>query len=173
MNQQRPAPTNGRAVQAMPPPLPPTNFVLLPHHLQLLRLISLVFNDYDDRDVPHSFIIYIYRLLLVEIMNVMNLVIPAEVVSLTLMSGSTTSYIPTARGCTWRRCCYQQYGSRRPYYGIQNYCTRALNDLMTTKHILFWAQHTDITSPNRLRVFFQGTSLTRQMFFNSDQLNPT
>lgn len=70
MNIQRPINANGRIVQHMPPPLPPTNFVLLPHHLQLLRLLSLLFNDFDDRELPHSFVLHIYRLLLVEIMSV-------------------------------------------------------------------------------------------------------
>ncbi|KAK7693589.1 hypothetical protein QCA50_003158 [Cerrena zonata] len=123
MNQQRPAPTNGRAVQAMPPPLPPTNFVLLPHHLQLLRLISLVLNDYDDRDVPHSFIIYIYRLLLVEIMNVRQPATFQQLVA-ALEEGAVTSSMEA-------------------------------EDLI----MAFKTTHTDITSPNRLRVFFQDVTM--------------
>ena len=73
MNTQRPVNNNGRTLQSMPPPLPPTSFVLLPHHLQLLRLLELLFTDFDDVNLPHSFILHIYRLLLLEIMNVIEL----------------------------------------------------------------------------------------------------
>ena len=70
MNTQRPVNNNGRTLQSM---LPPTSFVLLPHHLQLLRLLELLFTDFDDVNLPHSFILHIYRLLLLEIMNVIEL----------------------------------------------------------------------------------------------------
>ncbi|KAI0082698.1 hypothetical protein K474DRAFT_1702690 [Panus rudis PR-1116 ss-1] len=64
-----PRPQHRAHPNGVPPP-PPTNHVLMPHHLQLMKLLGLVFHEYKEADLPKSFQLHLYRLLLVEIMEV-------------------------------------------------------------------------------------------------------
>ncbi|KAJ3479190.1 hypothetical protein NLI96_g9229 [Meripilus lineatus] len=50
--------------------LPPTSHTLQPHHLQVLKLLSLVYHKYSDDQLPANFILHVYRVVLAEISEV-------------------------------------------------------------------------------------------------------
>lgn len=51
-------------------PLPPTDHVLRPHHVDLLTLLVLTFKEFESRPLPPTFSLHLYRLLLNEISEV-------------------------------------------------------------------------------------------------------
>ena len=53
------------------PLLPPTSHTLRPYHLQTLKLLSLVFHKYGDGRLPAHFVLHMYRVLLIEISEVL------------------------------------------------------------------------------------------------------
>ncbi|KAH9951375.1 hypothetical protein B0H21DRAFT_849637 [Amylocystis lapponica] len=49
---------------------PPTNHILRPHHVQILRILMLTFKIYEDGSLPQPFLLHIYRVVLSEISEV-------------------------------------------------------------------------------------------------------
>lgn len=54
------------------PILPPTSHTLRPHHLQIVKLLLLVFHKYGDERLPPPFVLHMYRVLLAEISEVLG-----------------------------------------------------------------------------------------------------
>ncbi|KAL4248144.1 Anaphase-promoting complex subunit 5 [Abortiporus biennis] len=79
MNRTHP-PNNARQNPAAPPPPPPTTYTLKPHHLQLLKLLTLVFHKYGTNKLPAPFLLHIYRILLIETAEVKQPATYAELV---------------------------------------------------------------------------------------------
>ena len=50
--------------------VPPTCFVIRPHHIQNLMIIGVVFQEFKDQKIPPQFVIHVYRLLMQEIAEV-------------------------------------------------------------------------------------------------------
>ncbi|CAL1704828.1 unnamed protein product [Somion occarium] len=123
MNHGRPLVVNNGRMPNLPPPPPPTTHVLLPHHLQIVRLLTLIFYEYIDRNLPSSFLLHIYRVLLVETMEVRQ---PA----------------------TWEQLLAAV--EEGPKANTED-CRKLIEDFKST--------HTLITSPNKLRTFFQDIAL--------------
>jgi len=50
--------------------IPPTCFVIRPHHIQNLMVIGIVFQEFRNQKIPPQFMIHVYRLLMQEIAEV-------------------------------------------------------------------------------------------------------
>jgi anaphase-promoting complex subunit 5 len=50
--------------------VPPTCFVIKPHHIQNLMIIGVVFQEFKNHKIPPQFMIHVYRLLMQEIAEV-------------------------------------------------------------------------------------------------------
>ena len=63
---REPAPITTRAMEEVPP----TCFVIRPHHIQNLMIIGVVFQEFRSQKIPPQFMIHVYRLLMQEIAEV-------------------------------------------------------------------------------------------------------
>lgn len=50
--------------------VPPTCFVIRPHHIQNLMIIGVVFQEFKNQKIPPQFMVHVYRLLMQEIAEV-------------------------------------------------------------------------------------------------------
>jgi anaphase-promoting complex subunit 5 len=50
--------------------VPPTCFVIRPHHIQILMIIGVVFQEFKNQKIPPQFVIHVYQLLMQEIAEV-------------------------------------------------------------------------------------------------------
>jgi len=60
---------------------PPTDHAVRPHHIGLLVILSLAFKDVQHKDFPPPFTLHLYRCLLNEISEVLNLCCPSVSIS--------------------------------------------------------------------------------------------
>lgn len=49
---------------------PPTNHTLKPHHLQILRVLQVLYRKHDEKLFPPAFMLHIHRVLMLEVSEV-------------------------------------------------------------------------------------------------------